>query len=259
MPKLTLVLERKPVQVYDVGSFVTNIGRAEDMHIVIDNVSVSRRQAQIRLQDDGSWAVQDLGSSNGTFLNGQRLTGAERLKRGDEISFGKYSLFFESAIAEPVGEAEPAWNGKTGEVSETFYMNAEDVERLQHAVALKRRAQLQWEARGKSGTFYLDGPAALVGQSILCDARVPAGPKHHLLVTRNKFGFEIRNLSRWRRMRVNGWVLAQSLLRSGDTVEIGGLRLKFLDDLTPQAAHRPTAAEPAESLKGQAARGRPGE
>ncbi len=45
MPKLTLVLERKPVQVYDVGSFVTNIGRAEDMHIVIDNVSVSRRQS----------------------------------------------------------------------------------------------------------------------------------------------------------------------------------------------------------------------
>jgi hypothetical protein len=259
MPRLTLVLERKPVQAYDIGSFVTNIGRAEDMHIVIDNVSVSRRQAQIRLQDDGSWTVQDLGSSNGTFLNGQRLTAPQRLKRGDEISFGKYSLFFESAIAEPVDEAEPASTGKSGEASETFYMNAEDVERLQHAVALKRRAQLQWEARGKTGTFYLEDASALVGQSILCDLRVPAGPKHHLLVARTKFGFEIRNLSRWRRMRVNGWVLAQSVLRSGDTVEIGGLRLKFLDDLTSQAPHRPIAAEPETSLKGQAPRGRPGE
>ena len=136
MPKLTLVLERKPVQVYDLGSFVTNIGRAEDMHIVIDNVSVSRRQAQIRLEDDGSWTVQDLGSSNGTFLNGQRLTAAQRLKRGDEISFGKYSLFFDGAIAEPVDEAEPDADGKTGEASETFYMNAADVERLQEALAL---------------------------------------------------------------------------------------------------------------------------
>lgn len=259
MPKLTLVLERKPVQVYDLGSFVTNIGRAEDMHIVIDNVSVSRRQAQIRLEDDGSWTVQDLGSSNGTFLNGQRLTAAQRLKRGDEISFGKYSLFFDGAIAEPIDEAEPAADGQTGEASETFYMNAADVERLQEALALKRRAQLQWEARGQTGTFYLEGAAALVGQSVLCDVRVPAGPRHHLLVTRNKFGFEIRNLSRWHRMRVNGWVLAQSVLRSGDTIEIAGLRLKFLDDLTPQASHHPAAAETKGSLKAPAPRGRPGE
>ena len=97
---------------------------------------------------------------------------------------------------------------------------------------------------------------------LVATTRVPAGPKHHLLVTRNKFGFEIRNLSRWHRMRVNGWVLAQSVLRSGDTIEVGGLRLQFLDNLTPQtpqAPHRPGAAETAESLKGTATRGRPGE
>src|SRR5713226_1912839 len=111
MPRLTLVVERKPVHVYDLGTFVTNIGRAEDMQIVIDNVSVSRRQAQIRLEDDGSWTVQDLGSSNGTFLNGERLTAAQRLKRGDEISFGKFSLFFETSVTEPVDEAELASNG----------------------------------------------------------------------------------------------------------------------------------------------------
>lgn len=259
MPRLTLVLERKPVHVYDVTSFVTNIGRAEDMQIVIDNVSVSRRQAQIRVEDDGSWTVQDLGSSNGTFLNGRRLTAAHRLKRGDEISFGKFSLFFESPITEPVDEADLTSNGRTGKVSETFYMNTEDVERLQRALALKRQAQLEWEASGKSGTFYLESAAALVGRSLLCDLRVPAGPKHHLLVTRNKFGFEIRNLSRWRRMRVNGWALTQSVLRSGDTIEVGGLRLKFLDDLTPSAPHRPSAANADESPEWQAARGRPGE
>jgi len=247
MPRLTLVVERKPVHVYDVGSFVINIGRGEDMQVMIDNVSVSRRQAQIRLESDGRWTVQDLGSANGTFLNGRRLTDATPLKRGDEISFGKFSLFFESPLAEPVAEADFAPNGKPGLTTETFAMNMADVERLQHALALKRRAQLQWEAKGTAGTFYLDGGAALVGRSPLCDLQVPAGPARHVLVSRGTAGFEVRNLSRWCRMRVNGWGVERAVLNSGDTIEVGGLRLKFLDNLTHSA---PLAGRTVEMSEG---------
>ena len=61
MPKLTLVLERKPLQVYDLDRDVIRIGRSAGLEIVIDNVSVSRRQAEI-WQDAGTWKVADLGS-----------------------------------------------------------------------------------------------------------------------------------------------------------------------------------------------------
>jgi len=79
------------------------------------------------------------------------------------------------------------------------------------------RAHLKWEARGKQDTFYLERlerSAVLVGRSPLCDLRVPAGPKHHVLVLRNRTGFEVRNLSAWHRMRVNGEVVAQAHSRA---------------------------------------------
>lgn len=244
MPKLTLVMERKPVRVFDVNSSVINIGRAEDMQLLIDDASVSRRQAQIRFGGHGSWTIGDLGSINGTFLNGQRLTSVQSLKRGDEVSFGKFSLFFDTAITEPAGPEAAAFK-PGGALTETVYMSAEEAEHLRRAVAQQRRAQLQWEARGQQGTFFLSGGGGLVGRSPLCDLHVPAGPKQHLLVLRTQFGFEVRNLSWWHRMKVNGWVFEQSTLESGDVIEIGGLRLTFLDELVPHSSRPARAGGPA--------------
>src|SRR4029077_4799985 len=96
MPKLTLVVERTALKVYDIDHIehpVIRVGREMGLEVVIDNVAVSRHQAEIRLQD-ALWFVRDLDSGNGTFLNGRRLGGSAPLKRGDEISFGKFSLFF---------------------------------------------------------------------------------------------------------------------------------------------------------------------
>ena len=250
MPKLTLVMERKPVRVFEVNSSLINVGRSEDMQLMIDDASVSRRQAQIRFGAHGTWTIGDLGSINGTFLNGQRLTSVQPLKRGDEVSFGRFSLFFDSAITEPAGP-EAAALQPGGALTETVYMSAEEAERLRRAVAQQRRAQLQWEARGRRGTFYLSGGGALVGRSPLCHLQVPAGPKQHLLVLRTQFGFEVRNLSWWHRMKVNGWAFEQSTLESGDVIEVGGLRVTFLDELVPRTSRSARTGGP-ESVDAQA-------
>ncbi len=232
MPKLTLVLDRKPVHVYELNQPVIRIGRGESMDVLIDNVSVSRRHAEIR-DENGTWVVRDLGSSNGTFLNGQRLVTEQRLHPGDEISFGKFSILFERALGDapaaepPAAPAVPA----AAESGATLHLRPEEVERLQRAAALRRHAQLQWEAAGERGTFYLEGPGALIGRTGLCDLKVPAGPRQHLLVLRGATGFEIRNLARFRRMRAGGRVVERLALKSGDTVEIAGLRLTFMDEV----------------------------
>jgi hypothetical protein len=74
--------------------------------------------------------------------------------------------------------------------------------------------------------------SALVGRTDLCDLRVPAGgPTQHILLTRTGSSFEVRNLSRWYRMEVNGRVQTRAALRSGDRIDVGALQLTFLDQI----------------------------
>ena len=94
MLKLTLVVERTTLKVYNIDQPVIRIGRQMGLEVVIDNAAVSHHQAEMRLQDM-QWFVRDLSSENGTLLNGQPLEGMMQLRRGDEISVGKFSLFFD--------------------------------------------------------------------------------------------------------------------------------------------------------------------
>jgi predicted component of type VI protein secretion system len=232
MAQVSLVMERTPLQAYTLDRPVMRIGRVEGMEIVIDNVSVSRQQAELR-QEGKFWTVRDLGSANGTFLNGERLgTAALPLRPGDEISFGKFSLFFERVFKEP--HAETAITPETGRANPggTHHMSTEDIERLQKVIGAKRQAQLEWEVAGTRGTHVVRGGGALVGRSMLCDLRLPTGgPKQHILVIRTDRGFEVRNLSTWHRMKVNGQVTGSAPLKSQDTIQVGPVRLVFHDEV----------------------------
>jgi HD-GYP domain-containing protein (c-di-GMP phosphodiesterase class II) len=67
----------------------------ESLEIVLDDSSVSRKHAEIRAGDKG-WHLQDLASTNGTFLNGIRITdGPRRLRLRDIIQFGKVTVLVE--------------------------------------------------------------------------------------------------------------------------------------------------------------------
>jgi pSer/pThr/pTyr-binding forkhead associated (FHA) protein len=65
---------------------VVVVGRASSCDVRLADQSVSRRHAQLRRQDDG-WRVVDLLSTNGTFLNGRRISSAIALP-GDQLGFG---------------------------------------------------------------------------------------------------------------------------------------------------------------------------
>ncbi|WP_329388739.1 ATP transporter ATP-binding protein/permease [Streptomyces sp. NBC_01351] len=64
------------------------IGRAPDSDLVIDDLVVSRRHAELRSLADGSYEIADLGSHNGTYLNGARIDGTARLTEGDIVGIG---------------------------------------------------------------------------------------------------------------------------------------------------------------------------
>jgi ABC-type multidrug transport system ATPase subunit len=75
------------------GRTTLSLGRDPQNDTVIDHPTVSRFHAQIARQD-GSFAIVDLNSSNGTFVNGKRVTGKRCLRPGDSIRIGPCRLVF---------------------------------------------------------------------------------------------------------------------------------------------------------------------
>ncbi len=70
------------------------LGRSRECDIVLDDVGVSRRHAEIRPSAEG-WVLSDLGSTNGVRLNDRRLRGAQPLGLGDRIELGSTEIVFE--------------------------------------------------------------------------------------------------------------------------------------------------------------------
>jgi pSer/pThr/pTyr-binding forkhead associated (FHA) protein len=71
---------------------VTHIGRHPDSDIFLDDITVSRRHAELRRGAEG-FALHDVGSLNGTYVNRERVEQAD-LHSGDEIQIGKFKLVF---------------------------------------------------------------------------------------------------------------------------------------------------------------------
>jgi len=72
---------------------VVRLGRAPDCEIPLDDITVSRRHAEIR-RDGGRYLVSDVGSLNGTYVNQQRIDDETALEHGDELQVGKFRLVF---------------------------------------------------------------------------------------------------------------------------------------------------------------------
>ena len=82
------------------------IGRRSDCQIFVPDMRVSRQHARIR-PDGARWAVEDLGSNNGTYVNGQRLNGPLPLDHGDEITIASNRIRVEAPDAAGHGARTP--------------------------------------------------------------------------------------------------------------------------------------------------------
>ncbi|HUZ16570.1 MAG TPA: FHA domain-containing protein [Gaiellaceae bacterium] len=96
-----LVVQRSPSleadAVFPVDSAPVTIGRGGQNDLVLDGDEfASARHARIEARGDGVW-VQDLDSTNGTFVNGARVVGAERMSPGDVLRVGETDLRVEEA------------------------------------------------------------------------------------------------------------------------------------------------------------------
>jgi len=95
MPKLTIRTEAGESISHDLVEETYTIGRSPENSIHLEDNSVSGRHAELIVVSESCY-LKDLGSTNGTLVNGQAVTGVQ-LRAGDRIRFGKVDASFECA------------------------------------------------------------------------------------------------------------------------------------------------------------------
>jgi len=95
MPSLVFLLDGAVVKEVELVKPRTTLGRRPNNDIIVDNLTVSGEHAALHLLDQ-TVEVQDLGSTNGTFVNGQPVE-RQVLHDGDQVIIGKYEVRFADA------------------------------------------------------------------------------------------------------------------------------------------------------------------
>jgi len=104
-PGARLIISGGPTagQIVALSSALLTIGRGNECDVIIPDASISRQHSQILRQESG-WYVQDLGSRNGTALNGERLSAPRRLEDGDSLMLGTILLRYLAGSAQSANE-----------------------------------------------------------------------------------------------------------------------------------------------------------
>lgn len=106
MATLAVLIEGKKTD-HELKEGKSLIGRHPDCSIEIANPTVSGRHAVIEAEG-GEFVLRDVGSSNGTFVNQQRIEGPVKLNHDDAVRFGDAEARFDDPPAQPAPAAEPA-------------------------------------------------------------------------------------------------------------------------------------------------------
>lgn len=111
MPKFIVSLPEAGDTTFELTDPLITVGRISENSLQIEDASVSSRHAQLTLDESGDYILQDIGSTNGSSLNGKDLEPEteHKLQDGDRIVFGKIEVAYVSenpADARPLPEAE---------------------------------------------------------------------------------------------------------------------------------------------------------
>jgi len=243
----------------------TTIGRKPENSIHIDNLSVSSKHARV-LKIGNKAILEDMGSTNGTLVNGQPVT-KHVLKHGDVILVGKHTLTYVDVADIGTGDSA-ARDDEDDHVDKTMIispqMRAQMLQKMAGGPAVPAAAQQQPAAAGVSAAVQaaqvaqaaqaasgnmplgniqiLSGPLAgksyelsasltSIGKGDGCRIQVKGFTvgKQAAVITRRQTGYHITFLEGMTRLKVNGETLGDQprTLKDGDAIELGDTKMEF--------------------------------
>ncbi len=227
-------------QEFALGKVTISIGRALTNDVVLPDAKISRNHARLEHTDNG-WTIFNLGSANGTQVNGEPVERAA-LKAGDVIGIGTSLLTLETSPLRT--EPEVLRLDSESDVDKTL-MEASVPVQL-HETNLPRlvihTAERTWQVP-------FDSEALRIGRADDNDVvlAVPQASRHHARVERRGDDFILRDLDSTNGTWIRTQRVAEQALQNGDTIRIGSAQLVFKrghtsDDLTIVETPKPSPA-----------------
>ncbi len=225
MDKLILNFKESTLKEFPMDKDAFTIGRKPENDIQIDNPVVSGKHARI-FKEGRKVIVEDLGSTNGTFVNKKKISKCE-LKHKDIVFIGKHTIVFLSD--DPVAQLEAS---------------AADEDDLDATMVLQTKAHAKMSGASKSGMggltviegsadkteYELTARLSTIGKAETSTVKIKGllAPKTAALINRGNNGYVIAPPGSGAKVSVNGMPLAgRRPLKDGDVIELYGIKLQF--------------------------------
>jgi pSer/pThr/pTyr-binding forkhead associated (FHA) protein len=214
MERLTIQREGAVLHSVTLDKDVITIGRDAKAEIQLDDASVSRRHATLT-KINSRFFVEDLGSTNGTFLNRKKIS-MHILKNGDQVMIGHFTLRFETDVSEDDEEGEELEKTVIFAPSKLAQQLAPPRKTAAPAVVPKTAALRFKGGRYDGQTKKIEGSLYTLGQ--------PGGDV--AVIARRPQGFFLLHIGGNTFPRINGVQITSTRgvkLEEGDQIEVGSI------------------------------------
>jgi FHA domain-containing protein len=241
MSKLVLKFENSVLQEVAVGVKEVSIGRSPDNGLVIDNPAVSHYHARV-FNEEGRLMLEDFGSMNGTFVNGQRVK-MVTLKPGDSVGIGKHTIVVTDSRDVRASSLDfKQTRPPAPKIKETMMLDTKERRDFLHQVAavgesaqvaparLRIATLLVLRGRTDQREYTLNDKLTVIGKSAMATVKLRGwfAPKAAAQINRRDDNFYYIGGAD-KIPSVNGYpVLRPTKLSSGDIIEVSGLQLEFV-------------------------------
>jgi pSer/pThr/pTyr-binding forkhead associated (FHA) protein len=229
VPEIHFLLGDKTLGNYTLAKGELTIGRNPGNDILIENAGVSRRHAVVKWTGDRA-TVEDLGSANGTFVNGRKVA-IHELRHGDEITIVKHRLIFRLPRE---GEASKV------EAPELVGQKTMFIDPAAIAQATAGRASPRAEASTPVlrprlllpdlKKFALESGEISLGSGADCHIQLTGmfvARLHARIIPQKEGQYKLIHVAGLAGTRVNGEKVSEHILKHGDEIEIGKHKLLF--------------------------------
>jgi hypothetical protein len=223
MVKLALKFNGAVIKEYLFEKNEISVGRKPDNDIVIDNPAVSGQHAVFRKRGDGVYEVEDLNSTNGTFLRGQKVAKSD-LHNTDEVAVAKHTVQF-------INDAEPAPAARPDPVSSdaTVIMTSPPAAVKERSSGARIGALRIIAGESPVSIYSLTGLTVYIGKSEQATIRLKGffAPDMAACVAKRPDGYMLK-IIKDKSVKINNeFPREDTLLQEGDTLEAANLKMMF--------------------------------